>query len=74
MPRAVWLFFAGCIVAIPVAGARGHYLWAAGLTRLVLSSGASWRRIEARVFGVLFVIGGLFVLGRRMSADSRGDR
>jgi len=25
----VWLFFAGCIVAIPVAGARGHYLWAA---------------------------------------------
>ena len=33
---AVWLFFAGCIVAIPVAGARRHYLWAAALTGLVL--------------------------------------
>ncbi len=33
---AVWLFFAGCIAAIPVAGARGHYRWAAVLTGLVL--------------------------------------
>jgi hypothetical protein len=33
---AVWLFFAGCIVAIPVAGARGRYQWAAALTGFVL--------------------------------------
>ena len=33
---AVWLFFVGCIVAIPVAGARGRFLWAAGLSGLVL--------------------------------------
>jgi hypothetical protein len=33
---AIWLFFAGCIVAIPFAGARRHFLWAAVLTGLVL--------------------------------------
>ena len=31
----VWFFFAGCIVAIPFAGAFGHFLWAAVLTALV---------------------------------------
>ena len=33
---AVWFFFASCIVAIPVMGARRHYLWAAALIGLVL--------------------------------------
>ena len=33
---AIWLFFAGCIVAILVAGARRQFLWAAALTGLVL--------------------------------------
>ena len=33
---AVWFFFAGCIVAIPFAGARGQFLWAAVLSALVL--------------------------------------
>jgi len=33
---AIWLFFAGCIVAIPFAGARRQFLWAAVLTGLVL--------------------------------------
>jgi hypothetical protein len=33
---AVWLFFAGCIVAIPLAGARHQFRWAAVLTGLVL--------------------------------------
>jgi hypothetical protein len=33
---AVWFFFAGCIVAIPIVGARGHYAWAAVLIGLVL--------------------------------------
>lgn len=33
---AVWVFFAGCIVTIPVAGARRQFLWAAALTGLVL--------------------------------------
>ena len=32
----IWLFFAGCIVAIPIVGAREHYGWAAGLIGLVL--------------------------------------
>ena len=31
-----WLFFAGCIVGIPIAGARRQFLWAAVLTGLVL--------------------------------------
>ena len=33
---AVWLFFAGCILAIPVAGVRREYGSAAGLIGLVL--------------------------------------
>ena len=33
---AIWLFFAGCIVAIPIAGARRQFLLAAVLTGLVL--------------------------------------
>jgi hypothetical protein len=33
---AVWLFFAGCIVALPFAGGRGDFLWAAVLSGLVL--------------------------------------
>ena len=33
---AIWFFFAGCIVAIPIVGARGHYVWAAVLIGLVL--------------------------------------
>jgi len=33
---AVWAFFASCIVAIPVVGASGHYVWAAILIGLVL--------------------------------------
>ncbi len=32
----IWLFFAGCIVAIPLAGVRCQFRWAAGLTGLVL--------------------------------------
>ena len=33
---AIWLFFAGCIVAIPFAGYRRQFLWAAILSGLVL--------------------------------------
>ncbi|HEV8148293.1 MAG TPA: hypothetical protein VGP79_18015 [Bryobacteraceae bacterium] len=33
---AIWIFFAGCILAIPVAGARLQFGWAAALTGLVL--------------------------------------
>ena len=33
---AIWFFLAGCIVAIPVVGGRGHYEWAAVLIGLVL--------------------------------------
>lgn len=33
----VWAFFAGCIVAIPIAGARNQLAWAAGLSGLVLA-------------------------------------
>ena len=33
---AIWLFFAGCIVAIPFAGAWRHYRLAAVLSGLVL--------------------------------------
>ena len=32
----VWIFFAGCIVAIPFAGARRQFRWAAVLTSLVM--------------------------------------
>ena len=34
---AVWCFFAGCIVAIPIVGGRGHDGWAAVLIGLVLA-------------------------------------
>ena len=33
---AIWLFFAGCIVAIPLAGMAGQYVWAAALSGFVL--------------------------------------
>ena len=33
---AVWFVVAGCIVAIPIAGARSQYLWAAAMTGVVL--------------------------------------
>jgi hypothetical protein len=33
---AIWLFFVGCIAAIPVAGAQGQFGWAAILTGVVL--------------------------------------
>ena len=32
----IWCFFAGCIVALPVAGALRHFRLAAGLASLVL--------------------------------------
>jgi hypothetical protein len=32
----VWIFFAGCILAIPLAGALSEFRWAAVLTGLVL--------------------------------------
>jgi len=32
---AVWVFFVGCILAIPVAGATGQFGWAAGLSGAV---------------------------------------
>jgi hypothetical protein len=41
---AVWLFFAGCIVAIPIAGARHQFRWAAVWTGLVL--------VECAILGV----------------------
>ena len=33
---AIWLFFASCIVALPVVGLRRRFRWAAGLSALVL--------------------------------------
>jgi hypothetical protein len=97
---AVWLFFAGCIVAIPFVGARRQFRWAAILTVLVLVectvlavnrgrcplTDLASRYTEARsdnfdiylplwlarrnkmIFGTLFAIGELFVLGRWMSS------
>ena len=97
---AIWLFFAGCIVAIPFAGAQRQFLWAAVLTGLVLIECAvlavnrgrcpltdlAGRYTEARtdnfdiclplwlarhnkaIFGTLFAIGELFVVGRWLSA------
>ena len=92
----VWAFFAGCIVAIPVAGYLGKYLWAGILSGLVLIECVvillnHWRcpltdvagryttdradnfdiylpnwlaRHNKVIFGALFVVGELFVLGR----------
>jgi hypothetical protein len=93
---AIWLFFAGCIVAIPFAGARRQFRVVAVLTGLVLVECAvlamnrgrcpltdlAGRYTEDRtdnfdiylplwlarrnktIFGMLFAIGELFVLGR----------
>ena len=93
---AIRLVFAGCIVAIPLAGAWRHFQWAAVLTGLVLVecgvlavnrgrcplTDLASRYTEERVdnfdiylplwlarrnktiFGALFAIGELFVLGR----------
>jgi len=33
---AIWFFFVGCIVAIPIAGASRYFRWAAVLSGLVL--------------------------------------
>jgi hypothetical protein len=93
---AIWFFFAGCIVAIPIAGAWRQFRWAAVLTGLVLVECAVlavnrgrcpltdlaggytedrtdncdiylplWlARRNKMIFGTLFAIGELFVLGR----------
>jgi len=92
---AIWLFFVGCIVAIPVVGAQRQFLWFAILTGLVvvecaviavnrgrcpLTDLASryteermdnfdiylpvWlARYNKTIFGTLFVLGEMFVLG-----------
>ena len=92
---AIWLFFAGCIVAIPFAGVQRQFRWVVLLTGLVLVecmviavnrgrcplTDLASRYTEDRsdnfdiylplwlarhnklIFGTLFVIGGLFVLG-----------
>ena len=92
---AVWVFFAGCIVAIPCAGAWHEFRWVAILSGLVLVECAvlavnrcrcpltdvAGRYTEQRqdnfdiylplwlarynktIFGALFVVGELFVLG-----------
>lgn len=91
----VWAFFAGCIVAIPVAGAWREFRWAAILSAFVaveclilafnrgrcpLTDVAArytdhradnfdiylplWlARYNKQIFGTLFIIGELFVLG-----------
>jgi hypothetical protein len=93
---AIWLFLAGCIVAIPLAGAWRQFSWVAGLTGLVLMECAVlavnrgrcpltdlagrytakrednfdiylplWlARHNKVIFGTLFAVGELFVLGR----------
>ena len=92
---AIWAFFAGCIVAIPLAGALRQFTHAAALTGLVLVECAviaanrgrcpltdlAARYTEERtdnfdiylplwlarhnktIFGTLFAVGALFVLG-----------
>ena len=93
---AIWFFFAGCIVAIPYAGARRQFRLTAILTGLVLVectvlainrgrcplTDVAGRYTEDRrdnfdiylplwlarrnktIFGTLFAMGELFVLGR----------
>ena len=93
---AVWFVVAGCIVAIPIAAARGGYRWAAALTGVVLvecgvlaanrgvcpltnvAAGYTGQRTpnfdiylpvwlaryNTTIFGVLFVIGGVFAFWR----------
>jgi hypothetical protein len=95
---AIWFFLAGCIVAIPFAGARQQFRVAAILTGVVLIecvvlglnrgrcplTDVAGRYTEARsdnfdiylplwlarrnktIFGTLFVVSELFVLGRWM--------
>ena len=102
---AIWLFFAGCIVAIPFAGARRQFRWAAVLTGLVLVECAvlamnrgrcpltdlAGRYTEERtdnfdiylplwlarhnktIFGTLFAVGELFVLGQWLISVGRAD-
>ena len=97
---AVWSVVAGCIIAIPLAGAGGRYSWAAGLAAVVLVecgilaanrgvcplTAVAARYTDERapnfdiylpvwlarhnktIFGVLFALGGLFVLGRWWSS------
>jgi hypothetical protein len=97
---AVWLFFVGCIVAIPIVGAQHRFRVAGVLTGLVLVECAilavnrgrcpltnlAGRYTEDRadnfdiylpiwlarrnkmIFGTLFAIGELFVLGRWLSS------
>ena len=92
----IWLFFAGCIVAIPFAGAWRQFLWAAVLSGVVLFeclilainrgrcplTDLASRYTEERrdnfdiylplwlarrnkaIFGTLFVVSEVFVLGR----------
>jgi hypothetical protein len=93
---AVWFVVAGCIVAIPIAAARGGYGWAAALTGVVLvecgvlavnrgvcpltNVAAEYTRqrtpnfdiylpvwlarYNKTIFGVLFVVGGVFAFWR----------
>jgi hypothetical protein len=93
---AIWALLAGCIVAIPLAGARRQFVCAAALTGLVLVECAvlavnrgrcpltdlAARYTEERtdnfdiylplwlarrnkpIFGTIFAVGALFVLGR----------
>lgn len=92
----VWLVFAGCIVAIPIAGAWRQFLWSAVLSGLVLLECVVLAANQCRcpltdlagrytkdrrdnfdiylplwlarhnktIFGTLFAVGELFVLGR----------
>lgn len=92
----IWLFFAGCVVAIPFAGIQGRVHRAAILTGLVLVevlvlAANRWRcpltdlagryteeradnfdiylprwlaRYNKTIFGTLFVLGELILLGR----------
>jgi len=96
----VWAIFAGCIVAIPFAGATGHFGLAALLSGLVLVECAvllfnrfrcpltdfagrytadrranfdiflpEWlARNNKTIFGVLFVVGELFLLVRWLTS------
>jgi hypothetical protein len=97
---AIWLFFAGCIVAIPFAGIQGRLRWTAVLTGLVVVEGVvlaanrgrcpltdlGGRYTEERadnfdiylplwlarhnktIFGTLFALGELSLLGRWLIA------
>lgn len=100
MHSAVWLFFAGCIVLIPLAGAIGRFLWAGVLSGLVLLECVvlalnrgrcpltdvaarytderaanfdiylpEWlARYNKEIFGVIFVLGEVFVVWRWFAA------